>query len=88
MSSLVWWMAQQVTRQAFATAAANPAETSLAFVLLANPNTRGFTVDVLKSVFWRGAQMSGRIALDVGKSAVARSTVAARLSRWAGGPGS
>lgn len=82
MASLLWWGAQQITREIFSTAAKNPAETSLAFVLVANPATRGFALDVMKSMMWRSTQMTGRIALDVGRAAAARSTTAARIGSY------
>lgn len=75
MSSYLWWAAQQVARQTSTWVATHPAESSLIGVGLANPATRGFTKDVLKSVAWRTTQMTGRITMDIGKSMAARSTV-------------
>lgn len=76
MSSLVWWGAQQIVRETFSFAAKNPAETSLAFVLIANPATRGWALDVMRAMTWRTMQMTGRLTLDIGRATVARSTTA------------
>ena len=76
MSSYLWWAANQAARISSTWVASHPAEASLIGVGLANAATRGFTWDVLKSVAWRTSQMTGRIALDIGKSAIKRSTLA------------
>lgn len=81
MSSLVWWTAQQLTRQFVSKAAENPGWTSLGFVLLANPATRGFTLDIIKATAWRSLQFSGRLTLDVARAAAARSSTAAAIQR-------
>lgn len=82
MSSFVWWMAQQATRETVSWAAKNPAETSLGFLLLANPATRGFTLDILRSLGWRSLQFSGRVSMDVARAAATRSSTMATLGRW------
>ena len=82
MSSYVWWVAQQIARQTSTWVASHPAEASLIGVGIANPATRGFTIDVLKSVAWRTTQMTGRLTLDIAKAATARSPVAARIGGY------
>ena len=81
MSSLVWWVAQQLAKQAFVKAAENPGWTSLGFVLLANPATRGFTSDIIKATVWRSLQFSGRLTGDVARAAASRSTTAAAIGK-------
>jgi hypothetical protein len=79
VSSLIWWGAQQLAKQAFVKAAENPGWTSLGFVLVANPATRGFTLDIIKATLWRSAQFTGRLTLDVARAAAARSSTAAAI---------
>lgn len=79
MTSLLWWSAQQLTRTFVSKAAENPGWTSLGFVLLANPATRGFTMDILRATLWRSAQFSGNLLIDVGKASVRRSSTAASI---------
>jgi hypothetical protein len=76
MTSLVWWTAQQIVRTTSQWASDNPAAASLLFVGLQNPKTRGFVVDVIKSVMWRGLRFKGGVIKDIGRSLGARSTVA------------
>ena len=87
MSSYVWWAAQQVARQGSTWVASHPAEASLVGVALGNPATRGFTIDVLKSVTWRSLQFQGRVARDIASAAARRSAVARNIGsglRWTG----
>ena len=87
MSSYVWWAAQQVARQGSTWVASHPAEASLVGVALGNPATRGFTVDILKSVTWRSVQYSGILARDIASAAARRSVIARNIGaglRWTG----
>lgn len=87
MSSYVWWAAQQVARQGSTWVASHPAEASLVGVALGNPATRGFTIDVLKSVTWRSLQFQGRVAQDIARAAARRSAIARNIGsglRWTG----
>ena len=87
MSSYVWWAAQQVARQGSTWVASHPAEASLVGVALGNPATRGFTIDVLKSVTWRSMQFQGRVAKDIATAAAQRSAIARNIGaglRWTG----
>ena len=83
MSSLIWWSAQQLTRTFVSKAAENPGWTSLGFVLLANPATRGFTWDIIKAPTWRSIQFSGRLTMDVWRAGVSRSSTIAAIQRTA-----
>lgn len=82
MSSYVWWVGEQLAKSTSTWVAANPAEASLIAAALANPATRGFTLDVLRVV----ARETGRSWLNISRgvisSAASRSTMAARLGAW------
>jgi len=82
MPSYVSWIAMQVARQGSVWVATHPAESSLIGVGLLHPGTRGFTIDVVRSVGWRGLQFSGRVAADVTKAAIRHSPVAARSANY------
>lgn len=82
MASYLTWIAMQVARSSSQWVATHPAESSLIGVGILHPGTRGFTLDVVKSVGWRSMQFTGRVGVDIAKSAAKHSPIVKTASTY------